>query len=69
MNSLYIIASGFIAYALIWAIIPRKRAEIVEATPYEPPPRDEPLPDFDEFNKGMREFRNYIDNLQREGKI
>ena len=68
MNSLYIIASGFIAYALIWAIIPRKRAEIVEATPYQFE-KDEPIEDYNEVHEALRKLRNDIDVSKREGKI
>ena len=68
MNSLLIICSGFIAYALIYAIIPRKRAEIVEATPYEFE-KDEPIADYNEVHEALRKLRNDIDVSKREGKL
>ena len=69
MNNLYIIASGFIAYALIWAIIPRKRAEIVEAERQRPPERDRPLDGYNEVSNALLKMRNDFDNLKREGKL
>ena len=68
MNSLYIIASGFIAYALIWAIIPRKRAESVEATPYQFE-KDEPIEDYKEVYEALRKLKNDIEVSKREGKL
>jgi len=68
MTTLDALIIGCIAYALIWAIIPRKRAEIVEATPYQFE-KDTPIEDYNKVHEALRKLRNDIDMSKREGKL
>jgi hypothetical protein len=68
MNSLDALIIAVIAYVFFYAIIPRKRAEIVEATPYQFE-KDEPIEDYNEVHEALRKLRNDIDVSKREGKL
>ena len=62
------IIAGILTYFVVWMIIPKKRIEIEEATPYTFE-RDKAVDNANETFKAWAELRRQIDVEKKEGRL